>query len=111
MVSVNAGLNGEYKFTSIKKGPEVTFKAGAVFEFMHNYGVDNQMFPGGVAEGVYVDEYLTGMRFADGTYYDLTTVDGLVAASQLVESYRKSWEDQLVDQLNLFFSFGFALRF
>ena len=111
MVSVNAGLNGEYKFTSIKKGPEVTFKAGAVFEFIHNYGVDNQMFPGGVAEGVYVDEYLTGMRFADGTYYDLTTVDGLVAASQLVESYRKSWEDQLVDQLNLFFSFGFALRF
>ena len=111
MVIVNGGLNGEYKFTSIKKGPEVTFKAGAVFEFIHNYGVDNQMFPGGVAEGVYVDEYLTGMRFADGTYYDLTTVDGLVAASQLVESYRKSWEDQLVDQLNLFFSFGFALRF
>ncbi|MCR5217506.1 hypothetical protein [Treponema sp.] len=106
MYIIQCGADAEYKFPVSKKGRSLSLKVGYMFEYTHNYGVDENMYPGGLvtesSDGVY--EY-DGKTYsdADGSY------DGSV--SDLVNIFKDAWEDNLVNRLCNYVTVGFCYRF
>ena len=108
--TIQSGITLKYDLKPTRKGTRVTLNAGFTAEYIHNYGVTSEMFPGESLTGVYDEESgdLVGFYDADGTYID--DIDG-EEASAIVESYKESWAAELVDQFTLYFNFGVTIKF
>jgi len=105
MYIIQIGADAEYKFPSSKKGHSLSLKFGYMFEYMHNYGVDNNMYPGGL-----VTEESEGVYLYDGKKYsDTETADGSV--SDLVNIFKDEWKSGLVNRLSNYVTVGFCYRF
>ena len=112
-------MNVKYDFKPTKKGTRVSLNAGCTFEYIHNYGVSNQMFPGGNEDIIPVYEKdddgngggtgdIIGFRKSkDGEKYDLDSAE----AKAIVDGFKDAWISQLTNKLNLFFNFGVTIRF
>ncbi|MCQ2240624.1 hypothetical protein [Treponema sp.] len=92
MTTVKIGSQAEYLLSRKSNGSSVTLKGGFDIEYIHNYGVGNEMFPG------------LGSSYDGGK----TAAGGEKA---LVEKYRKAWEDQLCNKTNFYFNIGVSIRY
>ena len=52
MTTFHFGTDAEYELYKNERGSMVSLKAGFDFEYIHNYGVGNEMFPGGTGQSV-----------------------------------------------------------
>lgn len=85
MTTVLLGTNIEYLLSQNKKGSSVTLKGGFDFEYIHNYGVGNEMFKG------------------KGKDYS-------VADNDVIDA-RKEWVKLLCNKTNFYFNFGVSIRY
>nr|WP_318710851.1 hypothetical protein [uncultured Treponema sp.] len=92
MTTIRFGTQAEYLIFQKNNGSSVSLKGGFDIEYIHNYGVGNEMFPG---FGIAYDE-------------EKTKAGGEKA---LVEKYRKEWEDQLCNKTNFYFNIGVSIRY
>ena len=92
MTTVHFGTQAEYLLHQKENGSSVTLKGGFDVEYIHNYGVGSEMFPGlgNEAAAAYTTE---------------------AQQKELVEKYRKAWEDQLCNKTNFYFNIGVSIRF
>lgn len=117
--TLQSSLNVKYDFKPTKKGTRVSLNAGCTFEYIHNYGVSNQMFPGGNEDiipvyekdddgnGVGTGDIIGFRKSKDGEKYDLDSAE----AKAIVDGFKDAWISQLTNKLNLFFNFGVTIRF
>ncbi len=107
------GLNFKYDLKTTKKGTKVSLNAGVNFEYIHNYGVSSEMFPGGnlvaITDENDTDEVI-GFWY-DGDDYLFSEAEGMEKAEEIAEKYKKDWIDQLTDKINIYFNFGVCIRF
>lgn len=106
MYIIQCGFDAEYKFPVTKNGHRFLFKLGYMFEFTHNYGIDKNMYPGGLVEEGSPGEYVyDGKTYSDNAgLYDGTTSD-------LVKAFKNKWEDNLVNRLCNYVKIGFTYTF
>ena len=93
MTTIKFGTQAEYLIFQKNNGSNVSLKGGFDIEYIHNYGVGNEMFPGIGLEG----------------YGEEITKAGSEKA--LVEKYRKEWKDQLCNKTNVYFNIGVSIRY
>ena len=110
MLVCQAGLSAEYAFPRSGRG-QLSFKAGYMFEYVRNAGVDSDIYSGGLS-------YTTGTATdADGNAYTTYTYNGTTYSSwdALVESddvqsavsaAYDSWVAALHDKVNHYISFS-----
>ncbi|MBP5251636.1 MAG: hypothetical protein J6Z17_04385 [Treponema sp.] len=113
MYVFQGGIKSEYKFPKINGRTQISIKGGWTFEFIHNYGVNTNMYPGlGIADSegngglVKITEDAEGNIVSyeyDGTVYN--------SAEDLVQIFKDEWIAQLSDRINNYFSLGVAIRF
>ncbi|MBQ0038886.1 MAG: hypothetical protein KBS64_00470 [Treponema sp.] len=87
--TVRFGADGEYLLLKNDRGSSVSLRAGMDFEYIHNYGVGNEMFPGGIIDAFEED----------------------AVKKAKLDSVRKAWEDGLCDKLNFYFNLGVSIRY
>lgn len=97
MTTVRFGSQAEYLLKQKNNGSRVSLKGGFDIEYIHNYGVGNEMFPG--------ERY--GIK-VDGTIDESITSEQKKAK---VDSCRKAWEDQLCNKTNFYFNIGVSIRY
>ena len=93
MTTIKFGTQAEYLIFQKNNGSNVSLKGGFDIEYIHNYGVGNEMFPGIGSEGCGEEITKAGSEKA------------------LVEKYRKEWEDQLCNKTNFYFNIGVSIRY
>lgn len=103
MYTIQATLGGKYVFPSTKSGLQFAVKLGYTFEYIHNDGVDRELFPG-------LGKNLTSATDENGTV-TYTYQGNDYSGEELVDYFKKNWENQLTDRLNNYVTVGFNLRF
>lgn len=105
MYLIQAGINADYSFKPvIKEKIHISLKLSYMFEFIHNYGIQNEIYPGvnAVANDSNNDGIIDSFSVGD-TYF--------LNASQLVDFYRNKWIDKLEDKINHYFTIGICIKF
>lgn len=104
MIDVQAGLKASYELFNNKKFGSLSLNLSYVFEFIHNKGVDSEIFPGGTLE--YNSE--TGSykyNLADGSSYSTTD------KNEVVNYYIDQWIAGFSDQWKSFITLSLEYRF
>lgn len=83
MTVFKIGADGEYQLYQSQKGSGVSLTGGFDFEYIHNYGVDNEMYPG---YGVPADDFM-------------------------LELARKDWEKKICNKMNVYLRAGISIRY
>lgn len=110
--TLQTGLNVQYDFKPSKKGRRVSLKGGVCFEYVRNYGVAGEMFPGGSMEKVeYNDDGEVKSFEYDGKTYSVSDPDYEDSISKIADDFRRQWAEQLTDRLNMYFTFGVSISF
>lgn len=105
------GVKVRYDFRQTKKGRRVSLKAGVDVEYIHNYGVSGEMFPGGSLDGKYDDGgELIGITYG-GTDYLFSDEGDESKIAEIVDGFKSRWKNQLTDRLNVYFNAGVEIRF
>ena len=97
MYVFQTGLNASYTLPKFAFGT-LTLDLSYLFQYVHNKGVDTNMYPGGrVAQN------------ADGTF----SIDrhGSYTKHQVVQKFKTDWEKSLFDEISHFFTIGLKYRF
>lgn len=92
MTTIRFGSQAEYLIMQKENGSSVSLKGGFDIEYIRNYGVGNEMFPG-------LGSSYDGEKAAAG------------GEKALVEKYRKAWESQLCNKTNFYFNIGVSIRY
>lgn len=102
MITCQAGLSAEYAFPRSGKG-QLSFKAGYMFEYIRNAGVDSDIYTGGLSYTQNAD----GSYIYDGVNY--SSWDALVASEAVQNSVNDAydaWVSSLCDKINHYASFS-----
>ena len=97
MYLVQAGVDAQYALKKYVWG-KLSFTSGLDFEYIHNSGVGNAMYPGGQ-----VTENTDGSYSINGS--------GNYTQEETVAYFKDLWVSKLTDTANLFFSIGFRYEF
>lgn len=103
---VQAALKGEFDFPKTKIG-KFTLKAGYVFEFVKNAGVNKNIYTGGKFSSITENDDGTYSYTYNGTKEENKTKEELYAAA-LAEgaSQKNAWVSNLKDVINHYFTIG-----
>ncbi|MBQ6781788.1 MAG: hypothetical protein IJP62_11260 [Treponema sp.] len=117
MHNFQAGLSAEYEIPTRKRW-RITLKAGYMFEYVHNKGVDSNIYPGSAngytretdSEGNTTYSYVV----SDGTKVTEPTLNGLATNEKVqkdVQTAYDNWVSQLYDQVNNYFSLSVKITY
>ncbi len=106
MYTVQAGVNGEYVLPRYGWG-KLSLRLGYNFEYIHNKGVDANMF-----DGYYTDS--NGNKYgvkeiSDGVYS--YNGSGSYTKAQIVQLYKDNWVANFTDCFNNYFTLGLKYSF
>ncbi len=106
MYMIQAGLDAEYALNPTSGGTRVSFKTGCSVEYIHNEGVDNELFPAGKVTPNYdANGNILNYTF-DGNVYDNTDA----GKKDIVDQMKDEWKSKLHDKINFYFNLGFCIR-
>lgn len=112
--TLQTGVNVRYDFKPSKKGTRVSLKGGICFEYIRNYGISNEMFPGGSLEtdedSYNEDDELVSFKY-EGKEYSVSDPDYKESIARIADSFREQWASQLTDRLNMYFTLGVSISF
>ncbi len=101
MYVFQGSLFADYTLPKLRMGT-LSFSLGYVFEYVHNKGVDSNIYPGGF---VSYDE-------KTGQYtYRGSVVGTEISKEELVERFKDAWKDNMYDEINNYFTIGMKYVF
>ncbi len=104
MYVLQLGLNAKYSLQKYKWG-SLSFKAAYNFEYIHNKGVDSNLYPGGEVTD-------SGTTDSQGnTLYIIEGDSAYYTESQILEIYKNKWISSFYDIFANYFSFGIEYKF
>ena len=112
MYTFQAGVNAEYEIPSAKKW-RITFKVGYSFEFVHNKGVDSELYPGDLTGYAikYDSDGSTKYVYGGVPYNSLAEITNLPSVQAMTKAAYTNWVAKLYDQVNNYFSFSVKLTY
>ena len=113
MYTCQAGVSAEYEIPSAKKW-RITLKFGYTFEYVHNKGVDSELYPGS-AEGYTVNRDSSGKpksyTYEGKTCSSLSELANSTEVQGKVKEAYDNWVKNLYDQVNNYISFSVKLTY
>ncbi len=104
MYLIQSGLSGEYSFGRLKNIFNASLKFSYTFEYIHNYGVDSNIYPGGAVSSHTDDD--------GNVYYTIgTDTTQYTDISDVVACFNTLWSSRLEDLVNNYFSVGICFKF
>lgn len=104
--TVQTGLKTEYTFPKTKVGT-FAISLNYIFEYIHNYGVDNDMYPGYVGDSP--DWFDAEGEYGKTEYFD--RIKDKEAAAQAVYNAHQLWLSQLKNVMNHYLTINFKYTF
>ncbi len=104
MITFQTGLSASYKLPKTKRG-QFSFNAGYTFEYIHNAGVDSDIYDGQGLYSVSQDPEGSWIFTYKGDDTDYSSYDEMVEAHRselqsLVDAAYAQWVDALYDKVN-----------
>ena len=110
MYTCQAGLKAEYEIPSVKKW-RITLKFGYTFEYVHNKGIDNNIYPG-METGYATYDSTTKKYTFNGVEYDkISDIANLPEVQAEARKAYDEWVAKLFDQVNQYFYLGVKLTY
>ena len=100
MYVFQGSIFANYTLPKLKMGT-LSFNLGYVFEYIHNKGVDENIYDGGRVRY----DAATGQYIYTGGASD-AVVGTHISKHELVERFKAAWKDNLYDEVNNYFSVG-----
>lgn len=103
MYLIQSGFSGQYSFGKVKNIFNISLKFSYTFEYIHNFGVDSNIYPGGLVKKQSDSE--------GNVYYTIADNTTQYSSSEVVSYFTNLWSSRLEDVVNNYFSVGLCLKF
>lgn len=105
MYVVQAGIDAEYEIARTKYG-RLSLKAGYLFEYIKNAGVNRNVYNGGTMTGYSFTEDSNGNRTYKKDGKEISKEEAFSAAKAAAKIAKQEWIDNLYDCANHYISIG-----
>ena len=104
MYLIQSAFSGQYSFGKVKNIFNISLKFSYTFEYIHNFGIDSNIYPGGSVK--------SNTDSSGNVYYTIgADPTPYTNKSDVVSYFTNLWSSKLEDVVNNYFSVGLCLKF